>query len=481
MHTTKAKIFFQQKNYKEAYKLYSFIKEKYNSNSFDYQIHVCKKNLKEKEINILDKELKSTKKTSTRVLFITAGLKGPTAGGGIATTFHSMISTISSEQNISSSILYVAHPYYSKGTYEDWKNYYEKECNSDFLVIDTKKKHYGSQEMTRSFEIMKYLIKYELEYDTVVFHDFGGLAYFSLLMKKHKLHFKNTKLIISAHGNNTLSSFYGRKKVKTWNEKAVMFMERSAIELAEEITTPSEYYKNWLQRNFNARNVFHMPNIILNGESSENTLKISFEKERSLLVFYGRFERLKGIDIFINSLLQLELEEKVYNVLFAGNSTKIDGVDSVEYIKKHLGNYNGETQFLLNCKSEDLYEYVKRNKGLCVFPTLGETSSCVVVECILKNIKFIASDIPGIKELITKQEQKDFLFTAGNVELLGKAIKKRHNESSLSTLSFNMEQNKQEWVNFFLKDRTSELNILQSKIEHNLLVLSFQLLIAVLY
>ncbi|PWD88521.1 glycosyltransferase [Ignatzschineria cameli] len=455
MSFKKANELFRDGQYKLAEDIY---RQLYESNPLGIYLSglklALKKQNKEFDSNCQNKEI--TLSSTKKILFVTSGLKGPTPGGGIATCFHSMIHTIGNLSNKEVDVLYLAHPYYSTYNYEYWKKHYQISCNANLKVLDINNKNYGSVEMKRSDAVLQYLIRYEADYDTVVFPDFSGLGYYSLLAQKNGLALLNLRIIISAHGNHKLSYYFGRKKVSQWTEKVILFMEKEVYRMATEITTPSYFYKKWIAENFNVDSsvITVIPNILL--KESQATVKnvdLSYkDRSKKLLVFYGRFERLKGLDVFIDSLI--ELKNNHFNVLFAGNTTKIQGEDARDYIKKRLKDYPGEYYIRLNWKSEDLYDFVRNNNGLCVFPTLGETSSCVVVECIQEGIPFIASGIDPIKELINPAYHDSYLVTPGCSKSLCKVISNvEDNVPETSMLSFNMDENKNRWVKFLTSIR----------------------------
>ncbi|KWT70390.1 glycosyltransferase [Comamonas testosteroni] len=444
MSFSKANNLTRQGNYAEAERIYS---ELYSINPLDIYLDGLNFARSKQEKTTVASQYKKRKDGDIkRVLFVTAGLKGPTAGGGIATCFHSMIKTLGESQGSRVSVLYIAHPYYSKEGYDFWKKYYKEECNAEFLVTNINKKNYGSQEMQRSHAVLEYLVANSSSFDTIVFHDYMGLAYYSLLAQKNGMALCDKRIVISAHGNHTLSYHFGQKKIKTWNEKVTFFMERESLKMANEVTTPSEYYKGWFLSNFGVDNARVIPNIILHEEGgfSKTSIKFGFKKKDvPLVIFYGRMERLKGIDVFLDALKN---SEEKFNVLFAGNSSKIDDVDSKKYIEEKLKDCAVDFRFEFNCKSEDIYHFANENNGLFVFPTLGETSSCVVVESILHGAKFLASDIPGIKELIKEEYHDNYLFESGSSSSLLAKLVKNIPSTSEDVLSFEMQENKKKWI-----------------------------------
>ncbi|WP_354686590.1 glycosyltransferase [Cupriavidus necator] len=387
----------------------------------------------------------------TSLLFVTAGLKGPTAGGGIATCFFNMIAAVASERNVQVTVLYAAHPYYSKGNFAHWEKTLREEYDVKFVGLNTNLKDYGSVEMKRSYAISRYLEQRDGAFDKVIFHDFGGLAFYSALAKKQGLMLQNTDLVISAHGNHELSFFFGSKKVQTWSESAVMYMERTSLRLVDSVFTPSQYYADWFKEKFGVNGIRVQPNIISRTDpaSGDKPISLPLDDKKDTVVFYGRFERLKGIDVFVDAIEHLKSKGRQFNIVFAGNGTKIDGVDAKNYLAERLGGLGVVPLFVFDTKPALIFDFVRRVNGLCVFPTLGETSSCVVVESILESVDFVVSDIPGIKELVQEEcHSRVFCKTGDHVDL---ALRIENHFSDASPgksakLSFDMEGNRREWI-----------------------------------
>lgn len=435
----RANDLFLNKEYLEAKKIYKEL-ILLGRDHYEFNLKICRDNLGETH----------NKKS---VIFVTAGIKGPTPGGGIATCFFNLATQLAQSRKAKVTILYAAHPYYSKDNYSAWKEYYKNKFNIDFIGLETNNKDYGSVEMKRSYAIYNFLKKNKRSYSKFIFHDFGGLAYYSLLAKNFNLEFQENEIEISAHGNTTLSYHFGQKGISHWSESAKMFMEKKSVQLADKIYTPSKYYAEWLKENFRARQPIHKPNIILNKKDIKNTLPHIEKQNKEALIFFGRFERLKGLDIFIDALQHLNNDKKNYLVIFAGNKTNIDGEDSIEYLKNRLNNTSHKLEFIVNTTPEEIFELSKQYNSLFIYPTLGETSSCVVVETILNNAAFLASDIPGIKELIKPQDQSKFLFKTGDYKDLADKIKKQltSRNKHIAELSFDMKENMNSWIESLTK------------------------------
>lgn len=385
------------------------------------------------------------------VCFVTSGIMGPTAGGGIATCFYNMIRACADGGNVGITIIYCAHPYYAKENFNHWQKYFADKFKAKLIPLETNQADYGNVEMKRSYAALKYLSEKDGLFDTIVFHDFMGLGFYPTLAKKFQLAFRHTRLIISAHGNNQLSCHYGQKSVTTWSEHATMYMEREAIKNADIVTTPSVFYARWMHKHFDYPDAICIPNIIYPpGSDLFASTEVRSDLTSRPVYFYGRMERLKGIDVLIQAikLIKSESPEFPMNLIFAGNAVKIDGVSSQDYIEAALEGTQVSVQYMINTTPEDFFGHVRESEGIAVFPTLGETSSCVVVEAILHNVPFIASDIEGIKELVRPEHHHTALFRAGDANSLKEALMNAMRNPEVPALSFDMPENISRWHNF---------------------------------
>lgn len=386
------------------------------------------------------------------IVFVTAGIKGPTPGGGIATCFYNMMRALAeSNHHCKITILYVADPFYAKGNKDYWSTYFEEKYGVNFVGLNCNNNDYGSKEMKRSFEVKQWLERNEVSIDRVVFHDFYGLAFYSTLSKKMGRSLTNVELVISAHGSNKLSNYFGSKKTQKWSEQAILFMEKESYRMADKVTTPSYYYAQWLHETFQIPMPIHMENIIYKEKSSLLPITAKHgapDPKVKEIVFFGRAERLKGIDVLIDALNLVAANESnngKFKLIIVGNSTKIDGLESSVYIKKRS---NYDVEFVGACQASDFYKDVNQRNATVVFPTLGETSSCVVVESILYGISFLASAIPGIKELVEKDTQH-CLFEPNDPKALANKLRLVLEDNSNSfghaQLSFSMEEKINDW------------------------------------
>lgn len=382
---------FREKNYEDALEIYTKL----------HQIAPLK--IYEDNIKLTEEKIKNTQPQRIHVLFVTAGLKGPTPGGGIATCFYSLATHLA-KSGIQVDILYLADPYYGEKNKEYWESYF-KMLDIGFFTPQ-QPKVYGTKEMRRAYQALQFVATYHNRYTNIIYHDFQGVGYYISKLKKSTNKVK-AKLTAWCHGNTRLSMHFGNRSVDDWTGTATLYMEQESVRNADEVITPSEYYLNWWETQLNQKT---------NGKTIKNYIDFETYKSKTTTIenittpasryicFYGRLETLKGIEVFINAILEIqEKSPKLLSnttILFAGNDSSVGPKKGSDYAREMLENKGLNIEFLFNTKPEILFPTIKNSNGLFVFPTLGETSSCVVVESIHHQCAFVASGIPPIKELL---------------------------------------------------------------------------------
>lgn len=404
------------------------------------------------------------KKTALRnkqnICIASSGIMGPTGAGGVAKCTVNILNlieeiNISKNYEINITLLYTGHPYYHSKDYSYWKDFFESKysnCNFEVLVIP---ETYGTQFMKRSYGILEHLKNHQTKFDRIIFHDFQGIAYFSLLAKKSGIAFSETQLIVNSHGNLRLSNFFGKKSPESHDDLITMFMEGKSIELADYVISPSQFYLNWWgdYTNVNARTSISLNNYTIR-EVSENIKKN--KKNKYHIAFYGRLEILKGLNLFIETIKEVKIksgENGIYKeffdnlkISFIGNSVKINGHKSEDYIYDNCKNFIDKIDVFTSFNTAEAFNYMLETEALMVLPTLGETSSCVVSEAIVNDVPFLAADIPAIKELVSVTYHNTHLFECGNKHDLIDKLLNIVKKPTLGSFARPMSETRKDWI-----------------------------------
>ena len=116
------------------------------------------------------------------------------------------------------------------------------------------------------------------------------------------------------------------------------------------------------------------------------------------LAFFGRLERRKGLDIFLDALDVLDR----LPVLFMGKDTLVDGRPASEIIAERLGDRPHRIETELN-RDQAIAE-LQRGDRLAVIASKSETFGFTVAECVANRIPFVAADSGGIPEAVPHPE-----------------------------------------------------------------------------
>lgn len=400
------------------------------------------------------KRQKIVKKPS--ICICSSGVQGPTIAGGIGTAMTNLAIAFSN-LDVEVTILYGGHPHYARKDYLYWKDKFWNLYKIKFDIFE-KAKYYGTDEMIRSYEAYQYIKKHSFE--TAIFHDYHGLGFFSALAKKNGL-IDKTKIIINGHGNMELSYSFGSKIKKTAKEYVIKEMEARSIEYADCFVSPSQNYINfWSNLTSLPESCLKIPNI--NYENTTKELLADFHKVQKIdstedkntnqFYFYSRLEKLKGLDLYIELAIKMSnTSSKKPFFWFYGNSVSIDGTKSEEYISKSLESHNVNYKVVLNPTPSQFFYDIKKNNGVLIFPSLGENSPCTVVEACQNKCPLIASDIPGVLELLDDKSIYNCTFHTGELDsLFNKASKKIFTTPQLRYENYELEE---KWKKIIFDDK----------------------------
>jgi glycosyltransferase involved in cell wall biosynthesis len=258
------------------------------------------------------------------------------------------------------------------------------------------------------------------EFDVIHFHDWLGLGYYTCVGKRSRLHFNDTLLITHAHGPSVWTRLGNEDHRLSLAALELDQMERIQIEYSDLIVSPSKYMLKWLQTNGFKFETGIFKHWVLSLEPSPEkcTGKVS---EFDELVFFGRHERRKGFELFIDAIVQdPEVYTQFKTVSFIGRFDKINHENTVAYALRRLRSFPGKLKFVGNFDQNEAIFYIRQANALCVIPSLEENSPCVVGECLAKAVPFLSTDVGGIRELLAKSQHSKILFKPTAVALTEK-------------------------------------------------------------
>ncbi|WP_448309922.1 glycosyltransferase [Pantoea sp. PGP6] len=390
-----------------------------------------------------------------KVLIITPDVEGPVRNGGIGTAFTALATSLATK-NIEVDILYTSGNYSeSSESFSDWCQLYST-FGVNLLKLDLNLEFSIDAPYFRrkSYALFTWLLENQV-YDTVIACEWQADLYYSLLSKNNGTNFEKIKFIVNTHGSTLWADEGNYQLPEDQNHLELYYMEKSVIEMADEVVSPSQYLLNWMEGKG-----WQLPDnnkVILNcapfnGFKAKTpqafTIKSEFPNGIEL-VFFGRLETRKGLDIFLRAINNLDETDlrKLSGITFLGKDVNLSGVNSNSLIKSRTSSINLPVNIINDLDRTSANAYLKRDNVLAVIPSLVENSPYTVYECLINNINFISANIGGIPELIPKEKHIDILFTPNPVDLHGKIHHRLNNINCRPGLVSGQDPIITSWVN----------------------------------
>ena len=166
----------------------------------------------------------------------------------------------------------------------------------------------------------------------------------------------------------------------------------------------------------------NLTRVIPNGVDTENFRPSPTEKVQDIL-FVGRFQKVKGLDILLSSLKHLFLSElRKYKVGVVGPFSPDQRAVLMRNVPEELREM---IEFYGTVPHEDMPHFFNSSR-LVVVPSRYETFGLPALEGIACGVPVVASNVGGLPEIVNAEV--GLLFEAGDSTALAKAISKGMSE-----------------------------------------------------
>lgn len=175
---------------------------------------------------------------------------------------------------------------------------------------------------------------------------------------------------------------------------------KNILKKAKKIITISNANKNYIQKKFDLTEdkikVFRL------GANPPKGLKLKdYIKREHKLVYIGRLEKVKGIDILLESLKDIrdELNKLEYKI-------EIYGLGSLEkYIRNFLIDNNMTSYVFFKgwLSQEEIYKTLNNSKGI-LLSSYSEGLPVILMQAASQGTPIIATDVGGVNEILYENE-----------------------------------------------------------------------------
>jgi glycogen(starch) synthase len=262
--------------------------------------------------------------------------------------------------------------------------------------------------------------------DIVEVPDYGGLGYF--LGNSQPL-----PLIINFHLPSETVDSLNDTPVTSVRKQWHRFEER-AIRNATAYRCPSNALKKMMSQRYGIAqdSITCIRNPI--DLRLFDTIKDKYARpiDRIDLLFAGRLERRKGIELITRNIRYILALDPRITITFAGNA-EISGATNYRLQAENAlaDDERGRVWFLGPVNRSQLTVLYCRSTML-LFPSLFENAPYVLLEAMAARLPVIAASSGGISELV-RHEKNGLLFTSDDLDGLSKSIKRFIDEPGLAT------------------------------------------------
>jgi glycosyltransferase involved in cell wall biosynthesis len=352
-----------------------------------------------------------------KIGFVTFEILGPSNCGGIGTAVSILAETLASAGH-EVEVIYCPENQAQKMN-EAWLEYWAAKGITVKEYTKFGQQFYTSYRANAEFHrgLTDFIEKQG--YDIVHFDDSSGYAYNVLTERAAGRRFQDTQIITTTHGN-TRWHFVGNKMPWQRSEALNDVCFATHMSLSDIVVHPSRYMKDLTaSETIEAVPNYVVPNALLGLSRSFSSQSAGERKAVKEIVFFGRIELRKGLDLFVNTTKKLAREsEHKFKITFLG---KFGAGMSQKDIVREYDNIDVNVDFLTNYNSLDAVNYLKTHDCLVVLASTMDNLPYTIYECLENKIPMLCTDVGGISDLIDPKDLKRITFTP-DVNSLSKKI-----------------------------------------------------------
>ncbi len=385
-----------------------------------------------------------------RVALITSDYDGPRVCGGVGSAYAGLAEALASAGH-AVHVVYVARAI-DVGSEADWRERLgQRGIDFSFVPFAGAEGNYHWLQNRKEASYLAYQwLKGQPRFDVVHFPEWLGLGYYSLLAKKQGLALDCTTVVIGTHGPQRWSRPAEGRLANGMDDLVTDFLERRSTELADVVVSPSRYLLEWLEaddwslpsRSFVEQNLQSLESFVgLERRTAGRPIRE--------LVFFGRLDRRKGLDIFLDAVDLVHARGLEPKVTFLGADARFHNQElSSLKIARHAERWPTPPEVLLGRSREQALTYLLGDGRLAVMPSRIDNSPCTIQECLLLGIPFVTSTVGGIPELIAAEDHGRTLCSldpASLAERLVEALREPHREASMARP---LDETRARWVSW---------------------------------
>jgi glycosyltransferase involved in cell wall biosynthesis/GT2 family glycosyltransferase len=347
-----------------------------------------------------------------RVCIATEEIVGPIKNGGIATTYYHLARMLQ-ELGHEVTVLYLKGDRVAEKTTDHWIKWYEQ-LGIKFVPLPLES---ISQRGFSTFWQQRYYAFYRWLSDQPVFDvvhtsEWRGGAMYVLGAKRLGLGFADTLFLVKASSPHIWNRHYQMRTIQSDDLTACSYAEQKTIEWADIVIGGSAHLLSFMERMGYAMpegRMYVQPNVIdfegMDIPDQRPAYQYGEIVKSDELVFFGRLEARKGLEIFCDAVDRLVFQgvvpKKLYFMGKQGQRLPNNpDITTIEFIKLRARQWPFDVVIKDSFGPQQAIGFLCEKPRLAVMPSLIENSTMAVYEALVHRIPFLATDVGGTAELI---------------------------------------------------------------------------------
>lgn len=340
----------------------------------------------------------------TRICIVTPDIIGPIRNGGIGTACFHLAKYLSDSLGHEVSLLFTGPV--EIGTAAGWREHYHTAHGINFYSLNDLDPesdlpcHNGHWFITRSRRIHEWLSRQR--FDQVHFQEWQANGFIAVQAKRCGLAHDATLLTCTLHSSTEWINEGGRLFVTAPHQETLLkYAERYAARHADITITPSQHMADWCQaRGWQLRDPQVIPYLFETDAAAPASTTSTVDE----LCFFGRLETRKGLEIYTAALEKLSAADPdrvLQTLTFLGKEGTVSEGPAKAFLRRFATRGQFTVKLIDNLASAEAIAYLQSRPGcVAVLPSLLDNLPYTVIECLQHGIRFIASDVGGIPEMV---------------------------------------------------------------------------------
>jgi len=397
-----------------------------------------------------------------RVAIVTEEIIGPVRNGGIASTYYHLAKGLAA-QGHEVHVLFLKGPVVQDETPEHWVDRYaEFGVTLHYLQESETPLWCASPHWQRRWAAAYEWLRDQAPFDVVHTSEWRGGLVYALMAKRLGLAFRDTLFLVKSSSPHIWNRHYQMLPITDVNLVAAAYAEQKCVELADAVIGGSAHLLSFMDRigyQLPPKNVFVQPNVmdfssvpVVDNRPGPRRQPGDVVHSRDL-VFFGRLEARKGIEIFCSAIdLLHERGDIPDSVTFlgkwGGRLPARGGITPEEYVADKAETWQCKVVVVPDKDQAEALTFLTERDRIAVMPSLIENSSMAAYEALEHRVPFIATSVGGTPELIAEEDHATCLVEPTAQDLANRLAAALREGQVIARPAFSNDANVDVWYGF---------------------------------